>query len=87
MNRTIKWTTDTDDVITSEDSTISVYLDGAASWIMEDHIDGDYELYITKEAAMNAGGKRLLLTQMGNFGVLIPAMDKQGGVVFTHQID
>ena len=85
MNRTIKWTRTQTGRYTSEDSTITVCEDGA-SWVMEDSIEGESEVYTTKDEALDAGASRLMITQMGNFYVFLPALVKTDSVVFTHQI-
>lgn len=85
MNQTIKWNLTPTGEITSEDTTVSVY-EGGDSWVMEDSIDGDKVVYNTKQEALDAGGRRLLQTETGNFSVFIPVLDKKKELVFTHQI-
>lgn len=85
MTRTINWTQTPTGRYTSEDETISVYEDGA-SWVMEDHIDGDEKIYTSRESAMDAGAMNLMVTQMGNFYVFLPTLVKTGSIEFIHQI-
>ena len=54
--------------------------------MMDDLLEGEKEVFSTRDEALNESAKRMMITQTGEFNVLLQVAEKKCELVFNHQI-